>query len=163
MRATNGWLGILPLLLLVSCVGPESSRPEGPTLTGEIPAVGRPFSLDLVDAGRPVRLEGVPGRVTLVCVLQEEIEQIVTACMDQSQRWGDRVAVVGLATNGQLLDPTVLPFRFYLDPQGEELTRSLNLQPYSQVVVVDVRGRVADSVPLGRIDSLTPIVSRLIP
>lgn len=157
MGPTNRAFWTLAAAILLSCAAPGGPRPEGPALYGEDPGAGQQFSLDLTDGGRPIRLEGVPGRVTLVCVLQEEPERIVHACVNQDRIWGDRVAVVGLATNGQLLED--VPFRVYLDPQGEELGRSLQLGPYSQVIVVDVRGRVAQVVPLGRIEGLDSVVA----
>lgn len=155
---------VIGLLVLASCATPEPrAAPEAPTLSGDQPAIGRRFSLELTEAGRPLVLEGVKGRVTLVCVLHEEPEIIIDTCRQAQERWLDRVAVVGLATNGQLLDPATVPFRFYLDPQGEALGSALNLSPHSQVIVVDVRGRVADALPIGRLAELEPMLSRMVP
>lgn len=57
--------------LLASCATPEKvERPEPPQLEGDRPAIGRKLDLELpADGGEAVRLRGVTGRVTVVCVL----------------------------------------------------------------------------------------------
>ena len=46
--------------------------PEPPQLVGAVPAVGRRLDLEVEGRGTPVRLRGVTGRVTAVCVLGTE-------------------------------------------------------------------------------------------
>lgn len=161
-----GWVALAAAwtLSLGGCAAPTAARPVAPSLVGDDPAVGQPFTLDLVEDGEAVRLEGVPGRTLLLCVLAdgEEAAQIVAACVEQSRRWRDRIVVVGLATSADV-DPAAVPFRTYPDPGAEAMREGLDLGPGPQVLVVDGRGRIARVVPLGKLEALAPAVTATIP
>ena len=63
---------VLPAALLAAaaCATVEPVQPpEPPRLEGAIPAIGRRLDLEVEGRGTPVRLRGVTGRVTAVCVL----------------------------------------------------------------------------------------------
>lgn len=149
--------------LVLACAPPPAQRPTPPSLVGEDPAVGRRFVLDLDEEGRAVRLEGVPGRALLLCVLGEGVDEaIVAACEAESARWRDHLVVLGLATS-QREDLGRIPFRTYRDPGGAALRENLALGAGPQVVLVDGRGRVARSIPPDGLDALPAVVAAAIP
>lgn len=215
--------------------------PEPPKLEGNVPAIGRQLDLEVEGRGTPVRLQGVTGRVTAVCVLgagkgatQEaapappaqaepqptadaatadaakagattddaaksdtttndaakadaitadaapagaaedagtadenrvdapeeapaaeaapgtrlpplpaSARTVLEACTSALAELRDQIAVVGLTTD-PVLDLDQMPLRTYRDPEGKALEEKLELKPVSQVIVVDVQGRVAE-------------------
>jgi len=155
------------LILLLSAgacaVGPEPARLDAPRVESEDPTIGQPFSVDLPRGERSVRLEGVRGRVTLVCIFGDSYERVAEACARVRERWGDRVEMVGIWVGSEPGDLSGLPFRAYVDLGGEALRRSFGGGADSQVLVLDVRGRVARRVGLGELDRLADEVSRLLP
>ena len=135
---------------------PTVEPPEPPRLEGDVPAIGRTLDLEVEGRGTPIRLQGVTGRVTAVCVLgaggapelDAEASQVLGACQDALAELQDQIAVVALTTDGDL-DLDSLPLRAYRDPGGKALEEKLELEPVSQVIVVDNRGRVAQVLPAG--------------
>lgn len=151
------------LFLAAGCATPEvAERPRPPTLTGERPAIGRLLDIDVRGGeGATIRLEGVKGRVTAVCVLGgEEAMDLAGSCADLADRWKDRIAVVGLGLDPDL-DPREIPFRMYRDPGGRVISEILGLDPESQILLLDVQGRIARWFPPGRDEALDREVARL--
>lgn len=164
MRARNvGRLLILLLGAAACAAGPEPARLEAPRVESDDPAIGQPFSVELPRGERSVRLEGVRGRVTLVCILGDAYERVADACAQVRKRWRDRVEMVGIWVGSEPGDLSGLPFRAYVDLGGEALRRSFGGEADSQVLVLDVRGRVARRIGLGELDRLADEVSRLLP
>lgn len=152
------------LVASACAVGPrQAPRIEAPRPESEDPSIGQPFAVELPRGGeRSLRLEGVRGRITLVCVLGEAAERVADACADVRDRWRDRVAMVGIWVS-EPGDLTGLPFRAYVDPGGEALRRELQLDPDSQVLVLDVRGRLVRRVGLDELEGLLDEVARRLP
>ena len=232
-----------PLAILLGAaacaVVPVMEPPEPPRLEGSVPAIGRQLDLEVEGRGTPVRLQGVTGRVTAVCVLGEgegdgapaeapepmptapeaaapaeapaeagaiaEAEeppepaaaeaagtadanrvdadeaapaaeaapgtrlpqlapparQVLGACTDALSTLRDRISVVALTTDAAL-DLDRLPLRTFRDPGGKALEESLDLEPVSQVIVVDARGRVAEILAPGQAGRLRTAVERLV-
>lgn len=223
----------LAILLLglpgVGCATlPEVEPPVPPALEGPVPAIGRTLDLEVEGRGIPVRLQGVTGRATAVCVLtapepapsppapppeglggegtggeepagaeegvrpsapappeglggEETGEEepagaeeavgpspapvaagwgafpdslrVLAACEDLAKQLADRIAVVGLATSRQV-EVERIRLRTYLDPGGEALSLVLDLPARPQVILVDVRGRVARIVGVDELPRL---------
>jgi len=189
--------------------------PEPPRLEGNVPAVGRDLDLDVEGRGTPVRLQGVTGRVTAVCVLgtgqgatpapappppeppapaaAEEAgtadanrvdaeenapaaeappgrslpplapaaREVLDACRAALADLRDRIAVVALTTDPEL-DLDRIPLRTFRDPGGKALGEKLDLQPVSQVIVADTRGRVAEVLSPAEAGRLRAAVERLV-
>lgn len=152
------------LLWGVGCASPEpAERPRRPTLTGERPAIGRIFDLDVRGGeGATIRLKGVKGRVTAICVLDPADDgQVARVCEDLADRWKDRITVVGLSLSEERGAPPV-PFRVYRDPGGRVLSEILGLDPESQILLLDVQGRIARWFPPGREEALEEAVASLV-
>lgn len=158
-----GWLSIV--LVGGGCtVGPEPARIEAPKkMDSEDPAIGQRFAVELPRGERSVRLEGVRGRVTLVCILGEAHEQVADACATVRERWGDRVEMVGIWVGSEPGDLTGLPFRAYVDLGGEALRQAFGAGTESEVLVLDVRGRLVERVGVDELDHLIDEVSRRLP
>lgn len=155
-------LGIGFLLAAGCVIGPEPARVEAPRIEAEDPVIGKPFEVELPRGERSVRLEGVRGRITLVCILGESAERVADACADVRDRWRDRVAMVGIWVR-EPGDLTGLPFRAYVDPGGEALRQGLEVDAESQVLVLDVRGRLVNVVGLEELSRLSEEVARRLP
>lgn len=162
-KSVNLW-AVGALLAAGACaVGPPPARIEAPRMESEDPTIGRPFTVELPRGGeRSVRLEGVRGRITLICILGEAAERVADACAGVRERWRDRVAMVGIWVS-EPGDLTGLPFRAYVDPGGEALRQGLDVDADSQVLVLDVRGRVVRRLGLDELGSLTEEVARRLP
>lgn len=154
-------VSIAALLWLAACVGaPPRPLPEAPQPEGDGP-IGRPFSVELVQAGQPLHLESVRGRVTLICALGDAAEQVVEICSREKAHFRDRLAVVGLATG---VEPYAeAPFRVYRDPGGEALRKSMEIEGGSRVVVIGVPGRVLAVVEEAQLGGLRALLNRLLP
>src|SRR5690606_5445130 len=122
MRKKRTSAAALTAAFLCACAAGGRTAPlEGPSPQSDDPVIGRPFRVELPRGGeRTLRLEGVRGRITLVCVLGESAERVADACAGVRERWRDRVAMVGIWV-GEPGDLTGLPFRAYVDPGGESL------------------------------------------
>ncbi|WP_373046072.1 hypothetical protein [Vulgatibacter sp.] len=183
-------LSLAALLVAAACAQPEIVEPpDPPRLVGEVSAIGRPLDLEVEGRGTPIRLQGVTGRVTAVCVLGSgggapatgagggggaeaaeppgagtlvpEADQVLRACEKTAARLADRIAVVGLTTDATL-DLDRLPLRTFRDPQGEALRESLDLEPRSQVILADQQGRVAEVIGAGELERLETAAARLV-
>lgn len=154
---------LLGWILLFSCaIGPEPVRVEAPRVESEDSIIGKPFAVELPRGERSVRLEGVRGRITLICILGEFAEEVAEACASVRDRWQDRVAMVGIWVR-EPGDLTGLPFRAYVDPGGEALRQGLEVSTESQVLVLDVRGRLVNVIGLDELGGLLDEVARRLP
>ncbi len=164
MRKKRTSAAALTAAFLCACAAGGRTAPlEGPSPQSDDPVIGRPFRVELPRGGeRTLRLEGVRGRITLVCVLGESAERVADACAGVRERWRDRVAMVGIWV-GEPGDLTGLPFRAYVDPGGESLRRELQIDPRSQVLVLDVRGRLVRRLGLDELDALQDDIARRLP
>lgn len=164
MRKKRTSAAALTVAFLCACAAGGRTAPlEGPSPQSDDPVIGRPFRVELPRGGeRTLRLEGVRGRITLVCVLGESAERVADACAGVRERWRDRVAMVGIWV-GEPGDLTGLPFRAYVDPGGESLRRELQIDPRSQVLVLDVRGRLVRRLGLDELDALQDDIARRLP
>lgn len=165
MRKKRVLPGIFGLLLGAGAcaVGPEPARLEAPRVESEDPILGQPFAVEIPrDGDRTLRLEGVRGRITLICILGEAAERVADACAGVRERWQDRVAMVGIWV-GEVGDATGLPFRAYVDPGGEALRQGLPTPVDSQVLVLDVRGRIVRRLPLDELENLIDEVAQRMP
>ncbi|HWV38137.1 MAG TPA: hypothetical protein VN033_06625 [Vulgatibacter sp.] len=154
-------LPIAPLLLAASCAGSrEAVQIEPPRTEAEGPGIGRMLDLDLEENG-PLTLQAVTGRVTVVCVIREGGGPVVQACDDAASLFGDRVTVVGLDTTGTV-DPRLVPFRIYPDPEGAQLQERLGLDPAPKVLATDKRGRVARVLAEADLDVLDASLRKLV-
>lgn len=131
-------------------------------MEAEDPIIGKPFAVELPRGERSVRLEGVRGRITLICILGEAPELVAEACSGVRDRWQDRVAMVGIWVS-EPGDLTGLPFRAYVDPGGEALRQGLEVAAVSQVLILDVRGRLVSVLGLDELGGLIDEVARRLP
>lgn len=60
-------------------------------------------------------------------------------------------------------DLTGLPFRAYVDPGGEALRQGLEVAAVSQVLILDVRGRLVSVLGLDELGGLIDEVARRLP
>lgn len=155
---------LLVLLSLAACAEIEVMEPlQPPKMRGSIPAVGRPLDLRVEGQGSVVRLRGVTGRVTAICILGGEPDSGAAtrqACAEVQARLQDRVAAVGLFT-GEGDPPDDLPIRVFRDPGGAALRRSLELDPIPGIVLVDRRGLVAEVLRGDRLGRAADAAARL--
>lgn len=154
----------LVLLGAIGCASPEPmERPSRPTLVGDRPAIGRLFDIDVRGGeGAAIRLKGVKGRVTAVCVLEDDAAgEVAAICEELAHKWRDRIAVVGLSLSEERAHPMV-PFRVYRDPGGRVLSEILGLDPEPQILLLDVQGRIARWFPPGRSEELETAVASLV-
>ncbi len=136
-------IALISFLLAAACVTSEPlPAPQAPQAMNHGPTIGQPLRFDLTANGEPLALRAVTGKITLICVLGPDDAAVAHACGEAQRRWGDRIAVVGLATS-ETFDPASIPFRVYRDPEGAELRERLALDPEPKVIVGDKRGRVA--------------------
>jgi len=148
------------LLLAASCAGSQAVQPEPPRVETDGPGIGRMLELELEENG-PLILRAVTGRVTVVCVIREGGGPVVQACADAAARFADRITVVGLDTTGGV-DPRLVPFRIYPDPEGAQLQERLGLDPEPKVLATDKRGRVSRVLAESDLDVLDASLRRLV-
>jgi hypothetical protein len=133
-------LALLSLLLAGCAVGAEGdAKPAPPVLKGDQPAIGRKLELELTTTTGKIALAGVPGRVTVICVVEEA--NGLAPCTAALARYADRVSVAGLWIKDEPLPVTDVPYRVFSDPGGKKLLEKLELKG-PHVIVVDRQGRI---------------------
>jgi hypothetical protein len=147
-------------MLLAGCaMGAEGdNKPAPPVVKGDQPAIGRKLELELTSTTGKIALAGVPGRVTVICAVEEAAG--LAPCTAALARYADRVAVAGLWISDGPIPVVDVPYRVFSDPGGKKILEKLELKG-PHVIVVDRQGRIRVLLPIGDDDACMRAVGDL--